>query len=80
MDTAEPAKDGYTMSEDVVVIANEPTRFDITDPEQATAMLAYLDEHGYAVVANVGDEEHIAQGICSFWDFWETAQRRGPIK
>eukprot|EP01032_Pedospumella_encystans_P010050 gene10050-11778_t len=80
MDTAEPAKDGYTMSEDVVVIANEPTRFDLTDPEQATAMLAYLDEHGYAVVANVGDEGHIAQGISSFWDFWETAQRRGPIK
>eukprot|EP01032_Pedospumella_encystans_P007859 gene7859-9371_t len=80
MDTAEPAKDGYTMSEDVVVIANEPMRFDLTDPEQATAMLAYLDEHGYAVVANVGDEGHIAQGISSFWDFWETAQRRGPIK
>ncbi len=80
METVAPAQDGYTMSEDVAVIANEPTRFDVSDPEQAAAMMAYLDEHGYAVVANVANQEHIEKGISSFWDFWETAQRRGPIK
>lgn len=80
MDSVEPTEIGYTMSEDVAVVASEPTRFDITDPQQAAAMLAYLDEHGYAIVANVADSEQIVKGISSFWDFWEEVKCRGPIK
>jgi len=73
-------KNDSTVPEDVRVVPMEAIRFDITDPEQEDAMLRHLDEHGYAVVANVAVEEQVELGINMFWDFWERAAVRGPIK
>lgn len=67
------------MATDVQVVAKEAMRFDITQEDQALAMLQHLDEFGYAVVANAADANSIEQAKASFWDFWEKEQYRGPL-
>mmetsp|Transcript_41933 Transcript_41933/g.121316 ORF Transcript_41933/g.121316 Transcript_41933/m.121316 type:complete len:432 (-) Transcript_41933:44-1339(-) len=53
-------------------------RFDVSATEQ---WLAYLEEHGYCVLAGVADAEAVAQAKSLLWDFLEaipgTAVRRG---
>merc|ERR1712137_784507 len=44
-------------------------RFDITATEQ---WLAYLEEHGYCVLANVADAQAIEQAKSLVWDFLES--------
>eukprot|EP00388_Colpodella_angusta_P035514 GDKK01036206.1.p1 GENE.GDKK01036206.1~~GDKK01036206.1.p1 ORF type:complete len:422 (-),score=31.49 GDKK01036206.1:102-1367(-) len=80
MEFVEMTKNDSTAPEDVRVLPVESIRFDITDPEQEEAMLRHLDECGYAVVASVAVEEQVELGINMFWDFWEKAAVRGPIK
>jgi ectoine hydroxylase-related dioxygenase (phytanoyl-CoA dioxygenase family) len=67
-------------AKDVRVLPNQAVRFDLSDPEQEDVMLKHLDEHGYAVIANVANAEEIELSKGMFWDFWEKAQVRGPIK
>ena len=55
------------------VEAHRPPRFDMTSPEGQASMLAYLAEHGYAVVASVADEQEVAAGKALMWDFLEAA-------
>lgn len=47
-------------------------RFDIRDDSGREALLAHLDEHGFAVVAGVADEADVATAKDHLWDFLET--------
>ena len=53
------------------VKAHCPPRFDVDDMNQAEKMITYLEDHGYAVVANVASEEQINRAKAEFWDFAE---------
>eukprot|EP00601_Ochromonadales_sp_CCMP2298_P020096 CAMPEP_0173305026 /NCGR_PEP_ID=MMETSP1143-20121109/19764_1 /TAXON_ID=483371 /ORGANISM="non described non described, Strain CCMP2298" /LENGTH=400 /DNA_ID=CAMNT_0014245897 /DNA_START=16 /DNA_END=1214 /DNA_ORIENTATION=+ len=64
----------------ISVRANASTRYDIRDEEQARAMLLALEEHGYAVVAQVANQEQIAAAVTGFWEFWEAKTQRGLLR
>ena len=49
-----------------------PPRFDVNDPAQRAGFLAYLDEHGYAVSANVAETADLPELRSLMWDFLET--------
>jgi len=54
----------------VVVKAFAPPRFDINN--QRAEFLAYLEEHGYAVVAQAADVEAVEHAKSLMWDFLES--------
>ena len=53
-------------------------RFDINDKVKQKQMLEYLEEHGYAVVANVASEEDISSAKVQFWEYF--CKTNGSIK
>ena len=58
----------------VPIVPRECTRFDLETPENVTAMLQHLDEHGYAVIANVvPTQSDIEHAKTLFWEFAEKA-------
>lgn len=54
----------------VAVEAFAPPRFDISN--QSSEFLAYLEEHGYAVVAQAADVEAVEHAKSQMWDFLES--------
>lgn len=61
---------GHDLTDGVVVVtASYPPRFDIDT--QRDEVLKYLDEHGYAVVANVANDEQVERAKAFMWDFLE---------
>ena len=56
--------------ESCTVKSHTPPRFQL--PQQETEMLAYLDEHGYCVVASVASDAQIATAHADFWTYLGT--------
>ena len=50
-----------------------PPKFSAHDP----AFLAYMEEHGYVVIANVADAEQITKSHDAFWQFHEDLGDQG---
>jgi len=63
--------DRKTTKKSLPVKAIAPRRFDITNEDEKKDMLAYLDTHGYAVIASVASASQIKQAKDNFWDFSE---------
>lgn len=64
----------------VQVTGTSSVRFDVSDPDEVQRMLSYLDEHGYAVVANVATVADLVKGKNEFWSFWEKEKYRGELR
>mmetsp|Transcript_105820 Transcript_105820/g.298106 ORF Transcript_105820/g.298106 Transcript_105820/m.298106 type:complete len:100 (-) Transcript_105820:32-331(-) len=56
--------------------AEAPPRFEVTTTEQ---WLAYLEEHGYCVLAAVADDDAVEKAKALMWDFMEGIPRRVSI-
>lgn len=56
--------------------ASPSLRFDFSTADGRAAGLAFLNEHGYVVAANVLTPEDIAKGEDLFWDFISTLRMR----
>jgi hypothetical protein len=57
----------------VPIVAHESPRFSLDSPENEAAMLQYLDEHGYVLIANVVPSvEEIEHAKDLFWQFTES--------
>ncbi|CAE7563550.1 unnamed protein product [Symbiodinium natans] len=61
------------MDADIPVVEIAPPRFDVDT--QKHLLSEYLEEHGYAVVANVADDAELATARSLMWDFLEALPR-----
>ncbi len=60
----------------VNIIPHESERFYLNNEESINRMLKYLDERGYAIIAEVASPEEVVKARDLFWQYLETPRKK----